>query len=612
MGAGLLLLAVARGAAVCVARAPASRPLLRARASDARGSRGRGLGIAPGAPRLATMHGGHHNGHGHEHDDTHDDESGGGLGANFLARALRGVSTHRWWAASAGEWPAVAPAGSGGARTGWQALLPHEEDRVTALGAVLNVLLSVVKLAAGVYGRSAAMVADAGHSFSDLVSDAITFWSVRMGRLPPDEDHPYGHGRFEALGSLLIAVMLVGTGWAIGSHALAQGARILASQSAFAAALAAGASHAHAHAAHLAPGVPGVGSLCAAVLSLALKEWLYRVTAAVGRKLGSSVVLANAQHHRSDALSSIVAFLGICGAMSGVPLLDPIAGISVSAMVAYTGFEVAADALLQLTDAVDKSMVRRITAIARETEGVIGCSSARVRWSGQRVFVEACVQIDPTISASAANSVCERVRLRVLARVPPSREVLVHWTPVLTPDVQRTHGGTTRASGAPAGDVLGADDAAAGAARARGTGGVAVLPPPPNCPLQLHARRPQREVEADVRGAVEARCGRDVSSIAHLTVHYLQFDTAVEVAIKVADELTVRQARRIAEAARQAIVSDVRDVRSADVHLDLLDQSPRSMYFGEAESELDGGAGEQGGEGVMELRGPLRGSESRP
>ena len=81
---------------------------------------------------------------------------------------------------------------------------------------------------------------------------------------------------------------------------------------------------------------------------------------------------------------------------------------------------------------------------------------------------------------------------------------------------------------------------------------------------------------------------------------------------QVADELTVRQARRIAEAARQAIVSDVRDVRSADVHLDLLDQSPRSMYFGEAESELDGGAGEQGGEGVMELRGPLRGSESRP
>lgn len=162
--------------------------------------------------------------------------------------------------------------------------------------------------------------------------------------------------------------------------------------------------------------------------------------------------------------------------------------------------------------------------MARETAGVAGCSSTRVRWSGQRLFVEVCVQLDPSLSASAANQICEGVRLAVLTRVPPAREVLVHWTPLPAPGAAEREAAAMAAAIAAGSAGAGADDAAGGLA-ADGSGR--------NCPLQVHVRRPPAEVEADVREAVSARCGSQVESIEHCTVHYLQFDTAVEVAIKV-------------------------------------------------------------------------------
>lgn len=261
----LLALSVAHGATPL---APVHAPLL---ATWPRATVPRAAAVRTRRPAVR-LHGGHSHSHAHDHDD---DEHGSG--GHFFVRALRGVSSHRWWAASTQQLPDGSLAGVGGSvavprASGWRAFLPYEEDRITVLGAAVNVILSALKLAAGIYGHSAAMVADAGHSLSDLVSDAITMWSVRMGRLPPDEDHPYGHGRFEAVGSLMIALILVGTGWAIGSHAVGQATAILAGQSAVASAVAAGASHAHAHALHLAPGLPKGISLGAALLSLLSKE----------------------------------------------------------------------------------------------------------------------------------------------------------------------------------------------------------------------------------------------------------------------------------------------------------------------------------------------------
>lgn len=266
----------------------------------------------------------------------------------------------------------------------------------------------------------------------------------------------------------------------------------------------------------------------------------------------------------------------------------------------------------------------RIRTLASESAGVLGCSRVRVRWSGQRLFVDVCVALDPTLSASAAQHVTEGVRMTVLNAVPPAREVLVTWAhahAAREAQAEVDAGGAAGAKGSAAAD--GGGGGRAGGVDAEGRGR----------PLQLHARRPQHEVEADVRTAVAGACGREVRSIEHLTVHYLPFDTAVEVAItvrsartetwwprgapgalltrarpsarilrpQVDDELTVRQAARIAECARQAIVCGVADVRLADIHLDLLDQSPRSMYAEGAAREADGQ-----GEAQMQLTGPLR------
>ena len=208
---------------------------------------------------------------------------------------------------------------------------------ITVVGALVNLLLSVFKALAGVYGHSTAMLCDAAHSLSDLVSDALTLLALRMGSLPPDHDHPYGHGRFEALGSLAIGWLLVLTAASFGQGALASVVNPPTSP-------------------------PGRIALVAAVVSVASKELLFRSTERVGKKLNSQasalllfwwwwsssssppppppssvstklhlqVIMANAWHHRSDALSSLVAIGGIGGALLGVRILDPLCGVVVA------------------------------------------------------------------------------------------------------------------------------------------------------------------------------------------------------------------------------------------------------------------------------------------
>jgi len=270
-----------------------------------------------------------------------------------------------------------------------------EANRITWIGAVVNVLLAGFKLLAGLLCGSAALVADAGHSLSDLISDLVTLATLRVSRLPPDADHPYGHGRFEALGALMIGFLLVATAWGFGQHAYADLAHQIAtyhfmSEPVQAASSVGSAAHGHAHGSgsgllgELAAGLKqswfsstssGAPSwlrsehgaaLLAAVASIGIKEWLYQITAAVGKKQNSQVLVANAWHHRSDALSSVVALVGIAGACLGFPMLDPLAGLGVAAMVATTGVHVGWDSIQQLTDGVDEKAVVRSAALALE------------------------------------------------------------------------------------------------------------------------------------------------------------------------------------------------------------------------------------------------------
>lgn len=253
-----------------------------------------------------------------------------------------------------------------------------------------------------------------------------------------------------------------------------------------------GVGHGHGH----VLGAPRSLALLAAVVSVLSKEWLYRATAAVGRRMGSAVLIANAQHHRSDALSSVVALVGVGGAMMGMPVLDPLGGMVVALMIGTAGLEVAADSLTQLTDAVDDAMITRISRVIRDTAGVMDHSDLRVRWSGRELLVDASIVTDPTISVSAASDVSERVRWNIRAEVPAVTEALVLAHP---------HKGPTKVS----------------------------------CPLALKDRRPREEVEADVAAVMDRRFASTVD-VEHITLHYLAYQTAVEVAIRVSMRCCLR------------------------------------------------------------------------
>ena len=276
-----------------------------------------------------------------------------------------------------------------------------EASRITWVGAAVNLFLSISKLVAGIVGNSAAMLSDAGHSLSDLVSDALTLVTLRMSALPPDIDHPYGHGRFESVGSLGIATLLLLAGLSFGQNAFAA----LRSPSA-------------------AP--ISVLALWAAVASIVFKEVLYRATRRVGERMQSQVLIANAWHHRSDALSSVVALVGIGGSLLGWRVLDPLAGLVVAAMVAAMGVRIGADALAQLTDTADYLLVQRATKSAEKVVGVERVSEVRNRGMGGTALVDLAIQVDPLLSASAAHKVAEEVRYAVLDDGDDISEVLVH------------------------------------------------------------------------------------------------------------------------------------------------------------------------------------------
>ena len=206
-------------------------------------------------------------------------------------------------------------------------------DRITKVGAVANVGMAALKGVVGTAACSPALQADAVHSLSDLVSDGVSLWALHRARRPPDKYYPYGHGKFEAVGSACVGGLLVAAGGGIGIHAM-QAAVDACS------------------AVDVVPAALGLqlGAAAVAALSVVIKEALYQRTLAVASEVRSSTLAANAWHHRTDALSSVVALVGIGGAACGVPLLDPLAGVVVSALILKEGAAIGRQALRELTD----------------------------------------------------------------------------------------------------------------------------------------------------------------------------------------------------------------------------------------------------------------------
>lgn len=371
-------------------------------------------------------------------------------------------------------------------------------SRVTVLGAGANVLLVVVKGVIGVAGGSSVLVADAVHSMSDLVTDVVALFSLRVAAKPPDEDHPYGHGRFETVGTAVLAMVLLGAAVGIAWDAWGRFG---------------------------APHEPAAITLWAAVFSIAVNEALYHVNLRVGRRYDSPLVVTNAWHHRSDALSSVAAFAGIAGARMGFPILDPAAAVVVAALITKMALGLLRDAVREVTDtALQRDMLRDLGAGVRRLPGVVNLHELRARRMGARVLVDLHVEVDGSTTVSDGHQVAERVRQFVIREQSGVSEVLVHVDP--EPD-----------------EDFGPDE---------------------------HLGRPRGEIEAEVR-----RIGAQVTgvrSVTHVLIHFLDRRVALQVDIEVDPAQRVSEAAEVARALREQLET-IEGVDCADIHLELDDRA---------------------------------------
>eukprot|EP00656_Telonema_subtile_P016339 TRINITY_DN18620_c0_g1_i1.p1 TRINITY_DN18620_c0_g1~~TRINITY_DN18620_c0_g1_i1.p1 ORF type:complete len:450 (+),score=84.57 TRINITY_DN18620_c0_g1_i1:67-1416(+) len=372
--------------------------------------------------------------------------------------------------------------------------------KVTMWGMYSNLGLSGVKAATGVYTGSAALVADAGHSLSDLFSDFVTLWAVKVARKPADEVHPYGYGKFETIGALTVSGVLVLTAAGLCQHS---GSLLLETLN--------GPLYNPA----IQPITMGPLALAGAAAGIGVKEWLYQITYKAGKEFRSSVLIANAWHHRSDALSSIVAVVGIGGTLAGVPLLDPLGGVIVSGMIGKVAYDIGKEAVHELSDqAVDVDLVSSVRAAALDSsQDVLDVHDLRARKMGPYTLVDLHMVVNSRLSVTAAGQAAARLRRHVRKEIPEVNEVLVH---IDTYPRKTYHGKSPRSD-----------------------------------PAEL---RPHSEIEADVRAAIATQVP-EISGVTHVTCHYEEGLVSVTTELMVGDGLTVLAAKQIAGKGRAAILT---------------------------------------------------------
>ena len=274
--------------------------------------------------------------------------------------------------------------------------------KVTLVGTASNLLLSIIKLIGGIIGNSAALVADAVHSISDLLTDVIVLITLKIGQKPKDDNHPYGHGKAEPIGTTVIGFFIIAAGLGLAYEAW----DIIQS----------GVSR-----------TPELLAAGTALISIFIKEWLFRYTRSVGKKSSSSILLANAWHHRSDAISSIAALIGIIGSMVGFPILDPIASVMVSFMIIKVGYELTLGGFRDLMDtALNEKDTQKLQATIDSIPGVIKSHDLRTRKIGEKILMDVHIQVDSDLTITEGHEIGERVRRQLIKNYPNTQDVLVH------------------------------------------------------------------------------------------------------------------------------------------------------------------------------------------
>jgi cation diffusion facilitator family transporter len=274
----------------------------------------------------------------------------------------------------------------------------------------VNVFLSVIKLFAGIVASSAALVADAVNSISDVFATIVVMIGIKLASKVPDKDHPYGHERLECGAAIILSVLVFATGAMIGYSGVMKSITGLRDEIA----------------------IPGTLALVAAIVTMVVKEAMYWYTRAAAKKTGSSSLMAVAWDHRSDVLSSAGSFIGVLGARLALPVLDPIASVVISLLIMRVGVGIFREAMRKMTDtSCDDDFVNRICSVVFEHDTVFSIDSIRTRMFADRIFIDMEISMDGNCTLNETHNTAQVIHDKIEARYEKVKHCMVHVNPMV-------------------------------------------------------------------------------------------------------------------------------------------------------------------------------------
>ncbi|KAL5712960.1 Metal tolerance protein C1 [Ranunculus cassubicifolius] len=410
-----------------------------------------------------------------------------------------------------------------------------EGDRVFKLGLAADIALASGKAITGYLSGSTAIIADAAHSISDIVLSGVALVSFRVARAPKDKEHPYGHGKFETLGALGISGMLLATAGGIGWHAIDMLLGLMASNPE----ILSGHSGGHHHEIDMNHPMLALNMMIA---SICVKEGLYRITKRAAEKQGSGLMMANAWHHRSDAVSSVVALVGVGGSILGVKFLDPLAGLVVSTMILRAGIETGYQSIMELVDAgVPQPLLDPIKQTIIQVEGVTGCHHIRGRRAGSSIYLDVHIEVDPFSSVSAAHDVGENVRHQIQKSHAEVAEVFIHIDPSLSGLSPK------------------------------------ILDEETETPEEVISH--QKDIEAIVSNILSSKFPK-VMTVGHITHHSLRGKLFLQIEVSMPEDIMIRDAMKMAKEAEEGILKAASNLSQVSIQLRLGKPIPHHATVG--------------------------------
>ncbi len=278
--------------------------------------------------------------------------------------------------------------------------------KITIVTITLNILLAIIKVVAGIISNSSAIIADGIHSLSDVASTVIAYIGIKISVKEEDENHPYGHEKFEPVLSKILAIVLFMTAFGI----IAKGYNNFR---------------------YKEIEITSNLAIYAAAISIVVKEWMYHYTIKASKQIKSSILKADAWHHRSDALSSVGAFIGIFGAQMGYPILEPIATMVIGVLIIKVAASIYMQSIRELTDtAADSETIHKIEKLILSVDGIEGIDLLKTRTHGNRLYVDLEISVDGNLSLFQSHAIAEKVHDLLEKELPIIKHCMVHVNPM--------------------------------------------------------------------------------------------------------------------------------------------------------------------------------------